>query len=107
MLAAQPIHGHPRDLHLPRALGDVVAGLPQRLQQHITFGLAAGIFLWHTADVAAATTFYIPLFKAVALPLARPALAAGAATVPRMAEAARVAAESFLKEGIGSELPFG
>ena len=34
------------------------------------FGLAAGIFLWHTADVAAATTFYIPLFKAVALPLA-------------------------------------
>ncbi|WDS35706.1 phospho-N-acetylmuramoyl-pentapeptide-transferase [Pseudoxanthomonas sp.] len=34
------------------------------------FGLAAGIFLWHTADVAAATTFYIPLFKSVALPLA-------------------------------------
>lgn len=34
------------------------------------FGLAAGLFLWHTADVAAATTFYIPLFKAVALPLA-------------------------------------
>lgn len=33
-------------------------------------GLAAGIFLWRTADVAAATTFYIPLFKAVALPLA-------------------------------------
>ncbi|MFT4196388.1 MAG: phospho-N-acetylmuramoyl-pentapeptide-transferase [Pseudoxanthomonas sp.] len=34
------------------------------------FGLAAGLFLWHTADVVAATTFYIPLFKSVALPLA-------------------------------------
>ena len=33
------------------------------------FGLAAGIYLYQTADVAAATTFYIPLFKAVALPL--------------------------------------
>ncbi|WP_101926212.1 MULTISPECIES: phospho-N-acetylmuramoyl-pentapeptide-transferase [Luteimonas] len=32
-------------------------------------GLAAGLFLFHTADVPAATTFYIPLFKAVALPL--------------------------------------
>ncbi|MFT3763121.1 MAG: phospho-N-acetylmuramoyl-pentapeptide-transferase [Pseudoxanthomonas sp.] len=33
------------------------------------FGLAAGLFLYHTADVPAATTFYIPLFKAVALPM--------------------------------------
>ncbi|PJK00478.1 phospho-N-acetylmuramoyl-pentapeptide-transferase [Lysobacteraceae bacterium NML91-0213] len=33
------------------------------------FGLAAGIYLYQTADVPAATTFYIPLFKAVALPL--------------------------------------
>ena len=33
-------------------------------------GLAAGIFLYLTADVPAATTFYIPMFKAVALPLA-------------------------------------
>ena len=33
------------------------------------FGLAAGLFLYYTADVPAATTFYIPLFKAVALPL--------------------------------------
>ena len=34
------------------------------------FGLAAGLYLYYTADVAAATTFYIPFFKAVALPLA-------------------------------------
>lgn len=34
------------------------------------FGLAAGIFLFMTADVSAATTFYVPLFKAIALPLA-------------------------------------
>ncbi|HEY0661659.1 MAG TPA: phospho-N-acetylmuramoyl-pentapeptide-transferase [Lysobacter sp.] len=33
------------------------------------FGLAAGVFLFYTADAPAATTFYIPLFKAVALPL--------------------------------------
>ena len=33
-------------------------------------GLAAGIFLYQTADVPAATTFYIPMFKEVALPLA-------------------------------------
>ena len=33
-------------------------------------GLAAGIFLYLTADVPAATTFYIPMFKEVALPLA-------------------------------------
>ncbi|KAF1708844.1 phospho-N-acetylmuramoyl-pentapeptide-transferase [Pseudoxanthomonas kalamensis DSM 18571] len=33
------------------------------------FGLAAGVFLYYTADVPAATTFYIPLFKAVALPM--------------------------------------
>lgn len=33
------------------------------------FGLAAGLFLFYTADVPAATTFYIPLFKSVALPL--------------------------------------
>ena len=34
------------------------------------FGLGAGLFLYFTADVAPATTFYIPFFKAVALPLA-------------------------------------
>ena len=36
------------------------------------FGLAAGIFLWMTADpsVPASTTFYIPMIKSVALPLA-------------------------------------
>jgi phospho-N-acetylmuramoyl-pentapeptide-transferase len=33
------------------------------------FGLAAGVFLFATADVPAATTFYLPLFKNVALPL--------------------------------------
>ena len=33
------------------------------------FGLAVGLYLYYTADVAAATTFYIPFFKAVALPL--------------------------------------
>lgn len=33
------------------------------------FGLAAGLFLFYTADAPAATTFYIPLFKSVALPL--------------------------------------
>ncbi len=32
-------------------------------------GLAAGVFLYMTADVPAATTFYIPLFKSIALPL--------------------------------------
>jgi phospho-N-acetylmuramoyl-pentapeptide-transferase len=32
-------------------------------------GLGAGLFLYYTADVPAATTFYIPFFKAVALPL--------------------------------------
>jgi phospho-N-acetylmuramoyl-pentapeptide-transferase len=32
-------------------------------------GLAAGLFLYYTADVPAATTFYIPMFKMVALPL--------------------------------------
>ncbi len=32
-------------------------------------GLSAGVFLYITADVPAATTFYIPLFKAIALPL--------------------------------------
>ena len=34
------------------------------------FGLAAGIYLYAYADVPAATTFYVPLFKSVALPLA-------------------------------------
>lgn len=34
------------------------------------FGLAAGLYLWLYADVPAATTLYIPLFKSVALPLA-------------------------------------
>src|SRR5690606_12162356 len=33
------------------------------------FGLAAGLFLYMTAEVPAETTFYIPFFKAVALPL--------------------------------------
>jgi phospho-N-acetylmuramoyl-pentapeptide-transferase len=33
------------------------------------FGLATGLMLYYTADVPAATTFYIPFFKAVALPL--------------------------------------
>ena len=33
------------------------------------FGLAMGLVLYYTADVPAATTFYIPFFKAVALPL--------------------------------------
>jgi phospho-N-acetylmuramoyl-pentapeptide-transferase len=33
------------------------------------FGLAAGLYLYYTADAPAATTFYIPFFKAVALPL--------------------------------------
>jgi len=33
------------------------------------FGLAAGIYLYAYADVPAATTFYVPLFKSVALPL--------------------------------------
>jgi phospho-N-acetylmuramoyl-pentapeptide-transferase len=32
-------------------------------------GLGVGLFLYYTADVPAATTFYIPFFKAVALPL--------------------------------------
>jgi len=34
------------------------------------FGVAVGIYLYSTADVAAATTLYIPFFKSVALPLA-------------------------------------
>jgi phospho-N-acetylmuramoyl-pentapeptide-transferase len=34
------------------------------------FGLAAGIYLYAYADVPAATTFYLPFFKAIALPLA-------------------------------------
>jgi len=34
------------------------------------FGLAAGLYLYLYADVAAATTFYVPLFKSIALPLA-------------------------------------
>ncbi|TWI14185.1 phospho-N-acetylmuramoyl-pentapeptide-transferase [Aerolutibacter ruishenii] len=33
------------------------------------FGLAAGLYLYLYADVPAATTFYVPLFKSVALPL--------------------------------------
>lgn len=33
------------------------------------FGLAAGLFLYYTADVPAAITFYIPMFKSIALPL--------------------------------------
>ncbi len=33
------------------------------------FGLAAGVFLFMTADTPAATTFYVPLFKSLALPL--------------------------------------
>ena len=34
------------------------------------FGLAAGLYLWLYADVPAATTFYVPFFKSIALPLA-------------------------------------
>lgn len=33
-------------------------------------GLGAGLALWFWADVPAATTFYVPLFKEIALPLA-------------------------------------
>ncbi|MGY0558009.1 MULTISPECIES: phospho-N-acetylmuramoyl-pentapeptide-transferase [unclassified Lysobacter] len=33
------------------------------------FGLAAGVFLYLTADVPAATTFYIPMFKSLAFPM--------------------------------------
>jgi phospho-N-acetylmuramoyl-pentapeptide-transferase len=33
------------------------------------FGLAAGVYLYMTADVPAATTFYIPMFKALAFPM--------------------------------------
>ncbi|MDO5506467.1 MAG: phospho-N-acetylmuramoyl-pentapeptide-transferase [Pseudoxanthomonas suwonensis] len=33
-------------------------------------GLGAGLALWFWADVPAATTFYLPLFKQIALPLA-------------------------------------
>ncbi|MBV2210245.1 MAG: phospho-N-acetylmuramoyl-pentapeptide-transferase [Thermomonas sp.] len=33
-------------------------------------GLAAGIYLFAFADVPAATTFYVPLFKSIALPMA-------------------------------------
>ncbi|GAA5070971.1 phospho-N-acetylmuramoyl-pentapeptide-transferase [Lysobacter panacisoli] len=34
------------------------------------FGLGAGLYLWFFADVPAATTFYVPFFKSIALPLA-------------------------------------
>ncbi len=34
------------------------------------FGLAVGLYLFWSADIPAATTFYIPFFKSVALPLA-------------------------------------
>ncbi|TWT17539.1 phospho-N-acetylmuramoyl-pentapeptide-transferase [Luteimonas marina] len=34
------------------------------------FGLAAGVYLYLYADVPAATTFFVPFFKSVALPLA-------------------------------------
>ena len=34
------------------------------------FGLAAGLYLYLYADVPAATTFFVPFFKSVALPLA-------------------------------------
>ena len=34
------------------------------------FGLAAGLYLYLYADVPAATTFYVPVFKSIALPLA-------------------------------------
>jgi len=34
------------------------------------FGLLVGLYLYYSADVSAATTFYIPFFKSVALPLA-------------------------------------
>lgn len=34
------------------------------------FGLGAALYLYYFADVPAATTFYVPLFKSIALPLA-------------------------------------
>ncbi len=34
------------------------------------FGLGAGLYLWFFADVPTATTFYVPFFKSIALPLA-------------------------------------
>ena len=34
------------------------------------FGLGAGLYLWYFADVPAATNFYVPFFKSIALPLA-------------------------------------
>ncbi|KRA51618.1 phospho-N-acetylmuramoyl-pentapeptide-transferase [Pseudoxanthomonas sp. Root630] len=34
------------------------------------FGLAAGLYLYLYADVPAATTFYVPFFKSIAMPLA-------------------------------------
>ena len=34
------------------------------------FGMAAGLYLYLYADVPAATTFYVPFFKSIALPLA-------------------------------------
>ena len=46
-------------------------GLPARwkyLAQSVV-GLAAALFLFHTADVPAATALYVPLFKHVAIPL--------------------------------------
>ena len=40
------------------------------------FGLGAGLYLYLYADVPAATTFYVPFFKSIALPLAGPGIAA-------------------------------
>ncbi len=46
-------------------------GLPAKWKYTLqsVFGLAAALFLFHTADVQAATAFYLPFFKTVAIPL--------------------------------------
>ncbi|HWG10342.1 MAG TPA: phospho-N-acetylmuramoyl-pentapeptide-transferase [Rhodanobacteraceae bacterium] len=46
-------------------------GLPARWKYLLQslFGLAAALFLFHGADVPAATALYVPLFKHVAIPL--------------------------------------
>ncbi|MBS0432799.1 MAG: phospho-N-acetylmuramoyl-pentapeptide-transferase [Proteobacteria bacterium] len=46
-------------------------GLPARWKYLLqsVFGLAAALFLLHSADVPAATALYVPLFKHVAIPL--------------------------------------
>ena len=41
-----------------------------KYQLQSIFGLTAGLYLYLYADVPAATTFYVPFFKSIALPLA-------------------------------------